>query len=183
MGDGIFLLETDDIEELGGEEREFDEVDDGLSDLDLTDTIDVTPSNRIPPKVRRAVIVEKSQNMDNVEIAMRWGINPQSVARIWRDFVESTGDVRQLGDENPEIFRKKIRRKAVKAIEAGLDCERDPYRQAGVGVQVMKGIGEFATESHSSSVRVNVLLNSVPNEWKNRYIGQSNPNKQIKETV
>jgi hypothetical protein len=165
MKHGIMLLETDETDDIEAEAEVVEPL-----NFELTDTIDVTPSTYIPPKVRRAVIVEKSQGLDNVEIAMRWDISTQAVARIWRDFVDSTSDTRQLGDENPDVFRKKIRRKAVKAIENGLDCDRDPYRQAGVGVQVMKGIGEFATESNHNSVRVNVLLNAVPNEWKQRYI-------------
>lgn len=143
------------------------------SDLTMTPVSDTTlPTSAISQATRRAIIVEKSYGDSDEIIALRYDIRPSQVAKVWRNFVDSTVDVRRLGDENPEIFKSKIRKKAVNAIENGLDCDRDPYRQANVGIQVMKGIGEFKSDDDRGS-RINILIGSVPNEWKDRYISIS----------
>lgn len=156
---GVSLLEFEDDYGVSsdGHQLEYD----GEEDL---------PTTGVSAAVKRAIIVEKS-NGDPVQIiAVRYDVTPATVNKIWREFVSSTVDVRRLGDENLEIFKTKIRRKAVNAIENGLDCDRDPYRQGALGVQVMKGIGEFKQED-AGGVRVNVLIGSVPVDWKQRYIG------------
>lgn len=161
MNRGVDLLRTDDS--LG----------------DMTPVADHTlPTASIPPATRRAMIVEKANGDSDQIIALRYDVDEASVRKVWRDWVNATIDVRRLGDENPEIFKAKIRKKAVNAIENGLDCDRDPYRQGALGVQVMKGIGEFKGDEGNSHVKVNVLIGAVPAEWKDRYVRIDNSEQQ-----
>lgn len=146
-----------------------DAVDYDGDDLELVSEETLAPDYRaILPAVKRSIIVEKTQGTANKLIALRYSVSEASVSKIWRTFIESTSDVRRLGDENPDVFRHRVRSKAANAIENGLDCDRDPYRQGALGVAVMKGIGEFKTDE--GNVKVNVLVNNVPQDWRDRYI-------------
>ncbi len=151
---GVNLLATDDT------------YGDGLSAV----AEHTLPTAGIPSATRRAIIIEKANGDSDEIIALRYDCSVSSVKKVWREWVAASVDVRRLGDENPEIFKTKIRRKAVHAIENGLDCDRDPYRQGSLGVAVMKGIGEFK-ETNDVNIKAAVLVGSVPAEWKERYIG------------
>lgn len=155
-----------DDEAVGGDDLgDVDEF--GLADEDNYNQ-STTDYRSVLPATRRAIIVERTQGVQYKIIALRYGVSESTVKTIWRRFIESTSDVRRLGDENPDIFRSRVRTKAANAIEAGLDCSRDPYRQGSLGVAVMKGIGEF--KSDEGNVKVNVLVNNVPPDWRDRYV-------------
>ena len=133
------------------------------------------------PAVRRAIIFEKSQGTPTKLIAIKYDITAATVRRIVHDFFKQAADVSRLIDEGAEKFKGRIRGKAAMAIESGLDCERDPYRQGALGVAVMRGIGEFKPDT-AIEAKFNVLVNAVPQEWKQRYIGSGTKPKQIANT-
>lgn len=158
---GIDLLSTDD-----GGGSDFEPV----PDLLISDAA-------IPPAARRAIIVERAGGASFKSIALRYDCSVHTIRSIWQKFIDTTVGVRTLADEDQVTFKRGIRRKAVQAIENGLDCDRDPYRQGALGVQVMKGIGEFKSDQPDVGARVNILIGSVPGDWKQRYIGTGTGNK------
>ena len=119
---------------------------------------------------RRAILVELMDGESVKVVAIRYDVTEQTVNRIKRDFIQANGNAFTLSNLKPDEFKTEIRRKAVRAIENGLECDRDPYRQGALGVQVMKGIGEFK-EHQETNAKVAVLVGTVPLEWKQRYIG------------
>jgi hypothetical protein len=135
----------------------------------------------ITQDTRNAVILDRAKGDPTRLVALKYQISESSVRDIYNDFLKSTASVRTIADSEPEEFRASIRRKAIFAIEHGLDCDRDPYRQASVGLKVMEGIGEFKSGGNASIV-INNMVASVPAEWKDRYIGlESKEPKQLKE--
>lgn len=148
-------------------------------DLELVDEIAVGKS-RIPPAVKQAIIIEMASQTPVKLIAIRYDCAESTVRKIWAEFCAQASKVRRIADETPEETKSWLRGKALVAIENGLDCDRDPYRQAAVGINVMKGIGEFKSD-HSEGTRINVLVNAVPESWKTRYIGAgpATPSKEL----
>lgn len=152
------------------------------SDIDNFELVKEVPvgKGQIPAAVRQAIIIEKANQAPTQLIAVRYDVAPETVNRIWRDFCNSAAKVRKVADETPEETRTWLKGKALVAIESGLDCERDPYRRAAVGVNVMKGIGEFKSD-HGDGAQINVLVNAVPEEWKQRYITAPRDIKQLQK--
>lgn len=147
----------------------FEDYNDLLTedDMKLIETTSVGNAT-ILKETRRSIIQAKADGMPSKVIALQHGVSINSVNTIWSDFMaENNGD--GLAEADEEKFKAGIRKKARRAIISGLDCDRDPYRQAAVGVNVMKGIGDFKTDE-GSNTQVNILINSVPAEWKSRYI-------------
>lgn len=143
---------------------------DTSDDLELVDEFDINPG-RIQPAVKRAIIAEHAQGVPRKVLALKYDVSEATVNRIWKEFIQEASDLKLLTEEEPQKFHSRIRAKAVRAIEAGLDHDQDPYRQGALGVQVMKGIGEFKGDHDSGQIKVNVMINTVPPEWKARYIG------------
>ena len=67
--------------------------------------------------------------------------------------------------------RDRLEVKAVRAVEDGLDCEDNPYKRGNLGATVLKGLGVFNDES--VHLHINQLINSVPEEWRDRYLVSS----------
>ena len=64
-------------------------------------------------------------------------------------------------------WREVMEREGVAAVRAGLNCERDEYKRAAIGVQALKGIGSFEQES---AVNLNQLIGQIPESQRSRYI-------------
>lgn len=148
---------------------------DSTDDLALVDELTINPG-RIPPAVKKAIIIEKANGAPSRLIAVRYDVSESSVSEIWRKFCTESAKVGTLAAESVEDTRKWLRGKALSAIDNGLSDDRDAYRQAALGVQVMKGIGEFKTE-HGEGAKVNIMINNVPDGWKDRYIGNGGGEK------
>jgi hypothetical protein len=56
-------------------------------------------------------------------------------------------------------WRSNMRPKAIAAVNNGLDCSEDAYKQANVGVQVLKGLGDFRGDSEVSIV---TMISNAP---------------------
>lgn len=138
-------------------------------DYNLADTFNIG-HGKIPPAIRKAVIVEKARGTPTKLIALQLDISEESVRNIWSKFTKEAVEVSMITDEAPAHLKNRLKAKAVIAIENGLDWDQDPYRQGALGVQVMKGIGEFKSDHDTGQAKVNVLINMVPPEWKQRYI-------------
>jgi len=58
-----------------------------------------------------------------------------------------------------EDWRENMRPRAVTAVNAGLDHTKDPYKRANIGVQVLKGLGDFRGDT---DLNVVTLVSSSP---------------------
>lgn len=65
-------------------------------------------------------------------------------------------------------YQENLRQKAVVAVEAGLDDPADSYKRGGLGVQVLKGLGDFAPDQ--GAVGVQFLIETCPPEWRDDFI-------------
>jgi hypothetical protein len=161
------------------DDDELDELDgpDELNDFKLVEETTVladveTKGAALPLATRNAIIEEKAEGKPSKIVAIHYDVSPSTVDKVWQGFLKQARRVGALGATTPAQIKDRLRGRAVAAIENGLECDRDPYRQAAVGVSVMKGIGEFKGDGNDpASMRVNVLINQLPPEWKERYIG------------
>lgn len=125
----------------------------------------------IPPEIRKAIIMDRAKGIPSKIIAAKYDVGVGSVRSIWKEFAGTIG-TRASDEDDPVRFKSKIRKKAIDAIENGLECDRDPYRRAGVGIKVMEGIGEFkGDQGKNGDVSFNIFVAGVPAEWRERYLG------------
>lgn len=99
--------------------------------------------------------------------AERFELNRTTVSNLVKSVRESRASVLSPN------WRENMRPKAVTAVNAGLDHNKDPYKRANIGVQVLKGLGDFrgdqdlnivtlVTSSPAGLDRVIEALPSVP---------------------
>lgn len=131
----------------------------------------VSTQPALTPEAEKAIIADKVAGSTNAAIALRYQVSEHTVSRVYRQFISAANRARKLSDEPPEIFHKKIRAKAVTAIESGLVCNKDPYRRAGVGIKVMQGIGEFKGDNASVINNNFALVQATPAQFRQRYLG------------
>lgn len=135
---------------------------------------------RTPVHIQQAVMADRAIGLGRDVIAEKYGLSARTVDRMWQAFKKAkVATDPELSDSKEVIFRK-FRRKAVKAIDAGLDSNKDPYRRAGIGVKVMEGIGDFK----SNEVVINNfnLVAQTPAQFHERYLGIEDQPSEGKET-
>lgn len=107
-----------------------------------------------------AMIQMRAQGHTLPEIARTMGKTVRGCAYFF-------AKVRAKQKDAPEYdYKADLEQRAVKAVRVGLDAKRDPYKRAGVGIAVLKGIGVFNAENQ---VNINALVNAVPPEYAERY--------------
>ena len=109
---------------------------------------------------RQAIIASVVSGQTQGDVAKQFGIHRNTVCALCKS-------VRRLVKRGKPVAlkafvaldRDRMRSKAAVAVEAGLDHEDDPYKRGGLGVQVLKGLGDFAPEQ---SVNVSAAWVQVP---------------------
>lgn len=114
---------------------------------------------------RTLIIAEHMNGLSFRQIAERLNVSVSTVATVWKEFESTT----RASTESVQQFRERITNKAYDAVNDGLDCTDDPYKRASLGVQVLKGVGEF--ENDTSKVQINNFVQAIPSEWRERYLG------------
>ncbi len=95
----------------------------------------------VPPHIEKAVIIDRIAGLSTVEIAQKYKLHRVTVSRICS---RARREAPQSEFANPNAdYRVELKGKAITAVKAGLDDPRDSYKRAGVGIQTLKGIGEF----------------------------------------
>lgn len=132
-----------------------------------------TPEKRRSPlsEGERAELLLMKMNGHTIpSIAERFGITERTVYRYVNLVKEQAKfeDVaktkpRELGGDPKQV----ITRKAFIAVEAGLDCEDDPYKRGNLGATVLKGVGEFQGDT---TVNVNQVFANIPPEFKQFFV-------------
>jgi len=122
-----------------------------------------TPSKRKPFKwtqvqEKQGIISDASMGLSQAKIAEKWGVSRATVARVLKEFKEVCPQAELSKDLSH--YREKLKGKAITAVENGLDCPDDPYKQGNLGVQVLKGLGEFNGDTPSNPI--NVLIANMP---------------------
>lgn len=124
-------------------------------------------------EAEKAIIQERIQGSTPASIALRYDVTESQVARIYRQFVKDVAKARSTGAaaESQLEFNNRIIRKARKAVEAGVDCNRDPYRRGTLGIKVLEGTGEFKS---GAVINNNFsIVAATPAQFRDRYIGIS----------
>ncbi len=111
--------------------------------------------HRLSEMQKRAIIGERAAGVPLKEITARYQCDRATVYRICN---QTHQEVQSpiFGD-----WRSGLREKAVEGIHAGLDCKKDPYKRANIGVNVLKGLGDFAPEQ-GGNVVVSTLVSNLP---------------------
>lgn len=102
------------------------------------------------------------------KIAEKYGISRATVARVVKAFKESCPQAELSKDLSH--YREKLKGKAITAVESGLDDSSDSYKRANIGVQVLKGIGEFNGETPQANAAYNLLIANMPPDIMERLI-------------
>jgi len=109
-------------------------------------------------------------NKTKRQISQERDFSRETVSRALRKFSEVTIAAPSHVESEKEILTKK----AYAAVQNGLDCPTDPYRQADVGIKTLKGIGEFDdADSKTVSVHIQTMVGGLPPEWRDRYLPNS----------
>jgi hypothetical protein len=106
------------------------------------------------------------------------GASPSAIAREYNisrqyaSMLKSRLNRRELRKDRPaeydlQMTKESLRRKAYPAVSAGLDCPDDPYKRGNLGVQVLKGVGDFQPDN---TPNINVLIQNMPPEFRARYL-------------
>ncbi len=65
-------------------------------------------------------------------------------------------------------WRADMEKRAIPAINAGLDATEDPYKRAAVGIQVLKGLRVMEPDL---GVNIAAVIGQIPAEHRARYLG------------
>ena len=118
--------------------------------------------------VQKAIILDRSAGLADHQCAKKYGVSVATVNRCWSRFAKSAKAERHLAEEPIGVFHSRIRRKAIDAVESGLDHKADPYKRADVGVKVMKGIGEF--DNDKTVINNFNIVAQTPAHLRERYL-------------
>jgi len=95
---------------------------------------------KLTPLDQQALLASYVAGEPTTELAKRFKISRQWVSKIVNDFKRARLGIEDIDGVN---FKSRLKRKAIVAVESGLDCPDDPYKRARVGTTVLEGIGEF----------------------------------------
>ena len=122
-----------------------------------------------------AVIAQRLAGRKCVDIAREFGLSKVTVYQYLHKYIKSNPDAppiletkhlcikpASVDDIEKHIgnYKRQLKAKSIKALHAGLDAKKDPYKRATIAVRVLTGIGEFAAPAASQGI--SVLLSQVP---------------------
>jgi hypothetical protein len=96
-------------------------------------------SPRLSPAEKSAIVAAVASGQPKTVIAKQFNVHRNTVTALCK----SVRAVDNPANPLREDYRESLRTKAAVAVEAGLDCTKDEYKRAGIGVRVLEGIGEF----------------------------------------
>ena len=101
-------------------------------------------------------------------LAREYGVSRPYLSRV-RALLRGRRKLRRLAPAEFDYTtaRDELRRKAYLAVLAGLDCDRDDYKAAALGVQVLKGMGDLNADTN---VTLQTMFAAVPPDWRDKYI-------------
>lgn len=121
---------------------------------DTAEASTVSPRKRLSESQRRAIVAAYTVTGNQRLVAEQFGVHPNTVYTL----VKSVRDVKHSVVSTD--WRSDMRKNAVSAVNAGLEASDDPYKRAHIGVNVLKGLGDFAPDQ--GAVNISQLFASVP---------------------
>lgn len=113
---------------------------------------------------KAAMLIMRGKHMGLDAIAEVVGRTPRAV----KVFLEGVTKLAEASGVEYD-FRDDLKLKSLDAVRAGLVDERDNYKRATIGVNVLKGIGVLQPDG----VQINQLIAAVPPEWTERYLANT----------
>lgn len=114
------------------------------------------PVRRLSEAERRAIVAHYTSNGSILQTSQHFGVHRNTVSTI-------VNSVRKLANVSESVlapnWRETMRPKAIQAVTAGLEHDDDPYKQANVGIQVLKGLGDFKNDAELNIV---TLVSNAP---------------------
>jgi len=111
----------------------------------------------LSPAILQTIVAEHVIGRTNVDIANRLKINKSAVCRVLRVYREA--EPKSVVADPVGDFREDLRREAIKAVRAGLVDDKDSYKRATIGVQTLRGLGEFKDTAVQG---ISVIMSSIP---------------------
>lgn len=110
------------------------------------------PGVRLSEVTKQAILSDITSGMTQESVARKYSVSVRSVGRLFHDL--RNAPVPPIVAESNQSRRAKMVDKAYVAVEAGLDCPEDAYKRAGVGVQALKGLGEWDSDAPRNTISV-----------------------------
>lgn len=129
----------------------------------------------LTPEAEKAIIQERIQGLTVAGTALRYQVTESTVRRVYSQFLAEVAKAKRTDGETPDQFNKRIIKKARRAVVAGVDCNRDPYRRGALGVRVLEGVGEFKPAGGATINNNFALVQATPAEFRNRYLSLPEP--------
>ncbi len=116
---------------------------------------------RLDTATKNAIIADRLAGIPGEMVARKYAVHEASVARIMMQLKKLT-DVKSEVHHTTADYRARLKAKSIAAIESGLDPDPDKYKAGNLGVQVMKGIGEFQGDQPAAGgITVNICIPST----------------------
>lgn len=127
--------------------------------------------------VIKAVIADKIAGQTIEVISAKYGISRKTVSTYWKHFREmptatSTQPMasRTVPDNSALAdYKAGFKERAIKAVNNGLECDLDPYKQGSLGATILRGIGELGDAA--APTQISLLIASIPASLVERYRG------------
>jgi len=121
-------------------------------------------TTKVSETQKQAIVALRMQGVSNCKIAAKLGVHPITVSKVYGEFRREVAPlIDDLGD-----WRRDLKILAVRAVRRGLIDESDNFKSGNLGVQALKGLGDF--EHDGGTVNIQALINSIPEGQRDRYI-------------
>jgi hypothetical protein len=122
-------------------------------------------TTRLTDIQKQTIAVLRTQGMSNHAIAAKLGVHHITVSKAYSEFRR---DAAPVIDDVGKDWRNDLKVLAIKAVKRGLTDESDSFKSGSIGVQALKGLGEFEA---GNTVNIQAIINSVPPHMRERYLG------------
>ena len=130
-------------------------------------------TTRLTEIQKQTIAVLRTQGMSNHAIAAKLGLHHITVCKAYSEFRREAA---QVIDDIGKDWRNDLKVLAVKAIKRGLTDESDSFKSGSIGVQALRGLGEFEV---GNTVNIQAIINSVPPHMRQRYLGTDDGEAEI----
>ena len=110
--------------------------------------------------------------------AAKHGCSTRTINTIKRSLNDSP--VKPAVSDSFADWKAEFRESSKKAVLSGLRTDDDPYKRAGIGIQVLKGLGDLLPDQSSS---IPIWMLEMPTVMQERYIGSGSTDQLAIDTA
>jgi DNA-binding CsgD family transcriptional regulator len=114
---------------------------------------------RLDEASRAAIVAAVASGQAQTEVARQFNVHRNTV---W-SLCNNVKSVRNPANPLSPDYKEALKVKAIGAIHDGLAHKKNPYKAAELGVEVMKGIGEFQS-GNQVNVSMATILTQIPED-------------------